>query len=281
LRAHLNAQNPQAQGLDGQEALVTFDGPWAYVSPHWRTDLSRAATFDYEAVQVRGVVRVMSDIAFFRRQVDDLAALIEPQHADLGDYPIWNSAMTPPGYVERLFPAIVAFEIDIHAVQMISKLHQTFPEADRVRIADYLDRSHRAARARLAKNAAAARGSGVSATHCSIPGMAPVFAPIRAAGAPGALPLRACVTPAQENEIMKAIVTVGLKAGVLDVQGKAVAGALQALGFAGVHGARVGKVIELDLGDSADRAGAEGQVRDMCEKLLANTVIESYRVEIV
>jgi transcriptional regulator len=151
LRAHLNAQNPQAQGLDGQEALVTFDGPWAYVSPHWRTDLSRAATFDYEAVQVRGVVRVMSDIAFFRRQVDDLAALIEPQHADLGDYPIWNSAMTSPGYVERLFPAIVAFEIDIHAVQMISKLHQTFPEADRVRIADYLDRSHRAARARLAK----------------------------------------------------------------------------------------------------------------------------------
>jgi phosphoribosylformylglycinamidine synthase subunit PurS len=79
---------------------------------------------------------------------------------------------------------------------------------------------------------------------------------------------------------MKAIVTVGLKPGVLDVQGKAVAGALKDLGFAGVEGARVGKVIELDLAGDLDAAAAEAQVRDMCEKLLANTVIESYRVEI-
>jgi phosphoribosylformylglycinamidine synthase len=79
---------------------------------------------------------------------------------------------------------------------------------------------------------------------------------------------------------MKAIVTVGLKPGVLDVQGKAVANALHDLGFAGVEDARVGKVIELDL-KAGDRAAAEAEVRDMCEKLLANTVIESYRVEIV
>jgi len=78
---------------------------------------------------------------------------------------------------------------------------------------------------------------------------------------------------------LKAIVTVGLKPGVLDVQGKAVAGALHDLGFAGVADARVGKVIELDLAPG-DRAAAEAQVKDMCEKLLANTVIESYRVEI-
>ncbi|MES1200708.1 MAG: phosphoribosylformylglycinamidine synthase subunit PurS [Pseudomonadota bacterium] len=78
---------------------------------------------------------------------------------------------------------------------------------------------------------------------------------------------------------MKAIITVGLKPGVLDVQGKAVAGALKDLGFDGVHGARVGKRIEIEL-DAADAATAEAQVKDMCEKLLANTVIESYRVEI-
>ncbi|MFZ4121216.1 MAG: phosphoribosylformylglycinamidine synthase subunit PurS [Caulobacterales bacterium] len=78
---------------------------------------------------------------------------------------------------------------------------------------------------------------------------------------------------------MKAIVTVGLKPGVLDVQGKAVAQALTGLGFAGVEAARVGKVIEIDLAGE-DAAAAEAQVRDMCEKLLANTVIESYRVEI-
>ena len=79
---------------------------------------------------------------------------------------------------------------------------------------------------------------------------------------------------------MKAIVTVGLKPGVLDVQGKAVASALQELGFSGVEDARVGKRIEIQLDGALDPATAEAQVREMCEKLLANTVIESYRVEI-
>jgi len=79
---------------------------------------------------------------------------------------------------------------------------------------------------------------------------------------------------------MKAIVTVGLKPGVLDVQGKAVAGALQDLGFGAVEDARVGKVIEIRLDGDLDPATAKEQVTEMCEKLLANTVIESYRVEI-
>ena len=79
---------------------------------------------------------------------------------------------------------------------------------------------------------------------------------------------------------MKAIVTVGLKPGVLDVQGKAVAGVLKELGFGAVNDARVGKRIEIELDASLDAATAEAQVKEMCEKLLANTVIESYRVEI-
>jgi phosphoribosylformylglycinamidine synthase len=78
---------------------------------------------------------------------------------------------------------------------------------------------------------------------------------------------------------MKATVTVMLKAGVLDVQGEAVRHALGTLGFQGVNGVRQGKVIELDL-TATDPAGAEAEVRAMCEKLLANTVIESYRVAI-
>lgn len=159
LRGHLNAANPQAQALDGQEALIVFDGPSTYVSPNWRTDLSRAATYDYEQVQVRGVVRVQGDIAFFRRMVDDLAALIEPQYAEVGDYPAWRAAMAPAGYVERLFPAITAFTIEITAVQMISKLHQTFPQADRRSIADHLDRCAREdARAIAAKIRAGLEG---------------------------------------------------------------------------------------------------------------------------
>lgn len=79
---------------------------------------------------------------------------------------------------------------------------------------------------------------------------------------------------------MKAIVTVGLKPGVLDVQGKAVAGALKELGFPQVAGARVGKVIELELDNSLDDSAAATKVNEMCEQLLANTVIESYHVEI-
>lgn len=79
---------------------------------------------------------------------------------------------------------------------------------------------------------------------------------------------------------MKALVTVMLKAGVLDVQGEAVRHALGTLGFAGVNGVRQGKVIELDL-DRSDRAGAEAEVKAMCERLLANTVIESYRIELI
>lgn len=79
---------------------------------------------------------------------------------------------------------------------------------------------------------------------------------------------------------MKAIVHVGLKPGVLDPQGKAVADTLGRIGFDEVRGARIGKVIELDL-EGVTAAQAEERVRDMCEKLLANTVIESYRFDVV
>jgi len=78
---------------------------------------------------------------------------------------------------------------------------------------------------------------------------------------------------------MKARVHVMLKSGVLDPQGEAVRHALGALGFDGVNGVRQGKVIELDLAET-DKTKAEATVRDMCEKLLANTVIESYHVEV-
>jgi phosphoribosylformylglycinamidine synthase subunit PurS len=79
---------------------------------------------------------------------------------------------------------------------------------------------------------------------------------------------------------MKARVTVMLKTGVLDPQGEAVRHALGSLGFQGVTSVRQGKVIDLDL-DETDAAKAEAAVKTMCEKLLANTVIESYRVEIL
>ncbi|MCC5961814.1 MAG: phosphoribosylformylglycinamidine synthase subunit PurS [Rhodobacteraceae bacterium] len=77
---------------------------------------------------------------------------------------------------------------------------------------------------------------------------------------------------------MKLRVYVTLKPGVLDPQGEAIRHALGALGFDAVTGVRQGKMIELDLAED-DATRAEDMARQMCEKLLANTVIESYRVE--
>ena len=74
---------------------------------------------------------------------------------------------------------------------------------------------------------------------------------------------------------MKTRVIVTLKPGVLDPQGKAVHHALTGLGFGGVNDVRIGKIVELDLADGTDA----GQLDEMCRKLLANTVIENYRIE--
>ena len=78
---------------------------------------------------------------------------------------------------------------------------------------------------------------------------------------------------------MRARVHITLKPGVLDPQGKAIASTLARMGFDGVEGVRQGKYLELDLAET-DRARAQAAVDDMCRKLLANTVIENYSVEL-
>ena len=79
--------------------------------------------------------------------------------------------------------------------------------------------------------------------------------------------------------MIKARVTVTLKNGVLDPQGKAIEGSLGALGFAGIGHVRQGKVFDIEM-EAADAKSAETELTAMCEKLLANTVIEDYAVEI-
>lgn len=74
---------------------------------------------------------------------------------------------------------------------------------------------------------------------------------------------------------MKARVTITLKNGVLDPQGKAIHHALEGLGFNGVNDVRAGKMIELDLADGT----TDAEIEEMCKKLLANTVMENYRIE--
>jgi phosphoribosylformylglycinamidine synthase len=78
---------------------------------------------------------------------------------------------------------------------------------------------------------------------------------------------------------MKARITVTLKSGILDPQGKAIEGALRSLGVGGVASVRQGKVFDIEI-EGADRAGAEAALKAAAEKLLANTVIENYRVEV-
>jgi phosphoribosylformylglycinamidine synthase len=103
--------------------------------------------------------------------------------------------------------------------------------------------------------------------------------------APQSSPQHSAAGPAQRsqgptgNPPMKARVHVTLKPGVLDPQGKAIAGALASLGFDGVGQIRQGKVIDLEI-DGADQAEARSQVEAMCRKLLANTVIEDYAIEL-
>jgi len=79
---------------------------------------------------------------------------------------------------------------------------------------------------------------------------------------------------------MKARVTVTLKAGILDPQGKAIEGALKSLGVNGIASVRQGKVFDIEL-DGADRKRTEAALKDAADKLLANTVIENYRVELL
>ena len=79
---------------------------------------------------------------------------------------------------------------------------------------------------------------------------------------------------------MKARVTVTLKSGVLDPQGKAIEGALRSLGVGGVASVRQGKVFDIEL-EGGDKAQAESALKEAADKLLANTVIENYRIEVV
>jgi len=79
---------------------------------------------------------------------------------------------------------------------------------------------------------------------------------------------------------MKAEIKVVLKTGVLDPQGKAIEGALSSLGFEGVDSVRQGKLIEVELAET-DEAAARAKLDEMCRRLLANTVIESYTVELI
>lgn len=144
LRAHFSRQNPQSEILDGAAVLVAFSGPASYVSPNWRTEQNRGATWDYLAVQVWGTARVREDRGFFEQLINDVASAVEPRFDGVSDRPDWSMKDAPKDYVDRLFPALVPFEISVSAIEATSKLHQNFPEEDIRSVADHLGRADNA-----------------------------------------------------------------------------------------------------------------------------------------
>src|SRR4051794_32573243 len=143
LRGHLDARNPQAAGLDGAPMLVAFSGPAAYVSPNWRADETKGGTYDYEEVQVHGRAREVRDLPFFTQLIDDLSALLEPQHAEIGDYPTWQTSGAPRGPLDRQLALVPPFAVDIARSATTPKLHKSCPDAPRLSVADHLSRSRR------------------------------------------------------------------------------------------------------------------------------------------
>lgn len=131
LRAHVARANPLWRALrDGASCLAVFQGPQAYVSPGWYASKAQhhkvVPTWNYAAVQVRGVVRIVEDAAWLRRQLTDLTATQE------GGLPQpWAVADAPPAFVDALLPAIVGIELVIDTIEGKWKVSQNRGAADR------------------------------------------------------------------------------------------------------------------------------------------------------
>lgn len=124
LRGHLARANPHAAHLDGLDHLAVFAGPDAYVSPDWYETGEDVPTWNYVVVHVRGRGRVYGDDADIDRQLCDLSDLHESQRHDLATGTFWKIHKLDARAVERMRRAIVAFEIDIEAVEGKAKLSQ-------------------------------------------------------------------------------------------------------------------------------------------------------------
>lgn len=137
LLGHMARANPQWQDMaDGQEALVLFSGPHAYISPLWYTNPDREVpTWNYVAVHVYGRVRIIDDPEAALDIIDRLTAAHENAAPDG-----WRVSRLDPKQRERMMAAIIAFRIDIERIEGKAKLGQNKPAADRLAAADQLER---------------------------------------------------------------------------------------------------------------------------------------------
>jgi len=131
LRAHLAKANPHWKSMTGQtECLVIFQGPEGYVTPSWYPSKANnhkvVPTWNYATVQIRGIPRVTEDIAWLRRQLDDLTA----SHENLRSEP-WSVSDAPMDYIAAQMKAIVGIEIPISNIEGKWKMSQNRDAADR------------------------------------------------------------------------------------------------------------------------------------------------------
>lgn len=138
LRAHLARANRQLDALrEGAEALVVFQGPQCYVTPSWYPAKAEhgkvVPTWNYAMVQVRGVPRVIDDVAWLQKQVDQLT-----DHLERGRQPPWKTSDAPDDYIAAQLKGIVGVEIPIHSIEGKWKVSQNRLPADRQGVIDGL-----------------------------------------------------------------------------------------------------------------------------------------------
>jgi transcriptional regulator len=135
LRAHMARANPQWRLLDGQDALVIFRGPHAYVTPRWYETRNNVPTWDYMAVHVYGQARVVEDRA---RTLDLLTTLSE--RYERGAENPWRIDDIDPAKLDGFLQAIVAFDIKVSRIDASFKLSQNKTPQERRNVAEGLER---------------------------------------------------------------------------------------------------------------------------------------------
>lgn len=139
LLGHLHRANPQAGDLEAGPVLAAFSGPDHYVPPAWRGSTARAPSWAYSAVHVRGRARIRPERSFFEAMINAVAAQQDSRRYDFEGEP-WRMSDAPQTYIDRLFPHIVAFEIEIEDVEAIAKMEGDSPPDQRRALADHYTR---------------------------------------------------------------------------------------------------------------------------------------------
>lgn len=157
LRGHLARANPHASLLEGRRHLAVFVGANAYVSPDWYGDAEQVPTWNYSAVHIEGVSKVISDYDAIDAMLDELSAHHEKRRHDLSGGKIWTLAKLPADKLRKLRTAIVAFEIPIETLEFKAKLSQNKGAEDFRSVIEKLSSGDESQRAVAAAMTAAGR----------------------------------------------------------------------------------------------------------------------------